>query len=143
MIELIVYEDEIRKASPKMRRSVDRTTELASLDLYGNVKKNAPQDHGRLAGSFFVKKKGPRLYSVYSDVVYADVQDKGSDPYVIKPRRKKALRFVVKGQTIFAKRVKHPGIKGKRYVDKSIKQTTRPSRLGDFIHQALSEEDLL
>lgn len=33
----------------------------------------------------------------------------GTRPHVIRPRRKKALRFTVGGRTVYAKRVQHPG----------------------------------
>lgn len=43
--------------------------------------------------------------------VYGPIVERGSGPRVIVPTRKKALAFTVGGQTIFAKRVNHPGTK--------------------------------
>lgn len=126
----------------KLRRVVFRTFELTAIDISGNIEENAPQDHGRLAGSFVLIKKNPRHFEIFTDVEYADVQDQGRPHYIIKPKEKKALRFVYKGDIVFAKKVKHPGLKGKHYVQKSIDRATANDRLLNFIHQAMSEEGL-
>ncbi len=53
---------------------------------------------------------------VYNDADYAAVVHDGSGPYTIRPRKKKALRFVVGGRTVFAKSVQHPGTRGRPWL---------------------------
>ena len=40
----------------------------------------------------------------------------GTDPFIIQANRAKALRFVSGGRFVFAKRVRHPGIKPDQFV---------------------------
>ena len=47
-----------------------------------------------------------------SNVEYFEVLEEGSKPHVIRPKNKKALRFTIGNQVIFAKQVNHPGTKG-------------------------------
>lgn len=42
-------------------------------------------------------------------VIQAATTDRGARPHVIRPRRAKALRFVVDGRVVFARVVHHPG----------------------------------
>ncbi len=48
---------------------------------------------------------------VFTRVKYAPFVEFGTRPHVIKPRRKKALRFVIDGKEVFAMKVNHPGSK--------------------------------
>ena len=44
-------------------------------------------------------------------------------PYVIAPRRKRALRFMVGGREVFTRRVLHPGIRPTHFLFKSAQAT--------------------
>jgi hypothetical protein len=44
----------------------------------------------------------------------------GSEPHVIRPRRAKALRFVINGRVIFAARVNHPGSRGTYFLTRAL-----------------------
>lgn len=44
----------------------------------------------------------------------------GSGPHVIRPRRAKALRFVINGRVIFAAKVNHPGSPGTRFLTRAL-----------------------
>ncbi|MCX5326277.1 hypothetical protein [Streptomyces sp. NBC_00120] len=46
----------------------------------------------------------------------------GTRPHIIRPRRKKALRFDVGGRTVFAKVVHHPGTKPNDFLGKALRQ---------------------
>jgi hypothetical protein len=64
-----------------------------------------------------IEARGPVVY-IGTDVPYALWVHEGSDPHVIVPRRRKALRFPAPGSApgavavVFARRVNHPGSKG-------------------------------
>ncbi len=45
----------------------------------------------------------------------------GSNPHVIKPKNKKALKFIVDGEEVIVKSVKHPGIRPTYFVRNTIK----------------------
>lgn len=45
----------------------------------------------------------------------------GSDPHIIRPRRRKALRFTVGGVVVFAAQVRHPGTEGNNYLKRALR----------------------
>jgi hypothetical protein len=93
------------------------------------------------AAKRFVRKRTGRLYSsirknrgftsrsAYVDVLaggsarkfrYTLVEHDGSPPHIIRPRRKKALRFVAGGRVVFAQRVRHPGTRGTKFLERAL-----------------------
>lgn len=53
---------------------------------------------------------------------YGPVVERGSGPRTIEPRNAKALRFVVGGETVFARRVNHPGTRAKPFLVPALTQ---------------------
>jgi|SRR5690606_7354104 len=125
---------------PRLKNALRTAHDYVGQELWGNLRELSPQDHGRLAGSWTLQRLGDMHSLVGTNVVYAVIQNEGSDPFEIFPRNAKALRFEIDGNVIFAKRVSHPGIKGKKYIDESIEKTE--SRIGEFVEMALEQEGL-
>lgn len=46
---------------------------------------------------------------------------RGTPPHTIRPRRRKALRFLAGGRVVFATRVHHPGTPGNPYLQRALK----------------------
>ncbi|MFC8466008.1 hypothetical protein [Streptomyces sp. NPDC057250] len=46
----------------------------------------------------------------------------GTRPHLIRPRRKKALRFQAGGGVVFAKLVRHPGTKANNYLLRALRR---------------------
>lgn len=93
-----------RDAATKFSRAVDRVTQV--LD------KRAPVRTGKLKRSRRVSiSSGGSLLSATIEypLKYGDYLDEGVRPHTIRPRRAKALRFVVGGRVVFARVVHHPG----------------------------------
>jgi hypothetical protein len=44
----------------------------------------------------------------------------GARPHVIRPRRAKALRFVIGGRVVFARKVNHPGSVGTQFLRRGL-----------------------
>lgn len=44
----------------------------------------------------------------------------GTTAHVIRPRRAKALRFVVGGRVVFAAKVQHPGSRGTKFLTRAL-----------------------
>jgi hypothetical protein len=135
-----ITQNDLKKMIPQFKRAFQRSHELTALDLWGNLQEFSPQDHGKLAGSWRLQKKGNLHSTVGTNVKYALVQDEGSDPYMIYPRQAQVLRFEISGQVIFAKEVMHPGIQGTNYIEGSIAATNK--RVSEFVEMALDEEGL-
>jgi len=66
---------------------------------------------GTLKRSIGLKMLSWRSFKLYANAEYAPYLEFGTRPHVIKPVRRKALRFIVNRKVVFAKRVKHPGTK--------------------------------
>lgn len=113
----------------KARKSILRD---ASGDMVRFLMMNSPYDHGLLR-SWFIESLSDVEASIKSPAKYAIYQDQGTKPYVIKPRNKKALFW--SGAEHPVKMVRHPGLKGKHFVEKSFK-LVRP-RMGGYLARAL------
>lgn len=107
---------------------------------------NAPFATGRLRDSIGYQIVGDTIV-ISSPLDYAQYQEFGTGsrgevptgPYVIEPKRAKALRFQVNGRTVFAKRVVHPGVAPKPFLRPATRyaagvlQTRGKPRLRDRI----------
>ncbi len=76
----------------------------------------------------------PFRSEVFNPVPYGEIVEKGSKPHEIRPRRKKALAFIPgggpgrttwaerlgSGETVFARRVRHPGTRPQRFVQRTM-----------------------
>ncbi len=66
-------------------------------------------------------RKGRTLSgTVYTVLDYGVYLHQGTNPHVIEPRRKKALRWTDGGAFVFARRVKHPGTKKDPYIYEAL-----------------------
>lgn len=73
--------------------------------------------HERTARSQFVK--------VGSDVNYALVHHEGASPHVIEPGPGRIVRFSSGGRVVYAKRVEHPGFRGRKYLTVPMRRAVR------------------
>lgn len=73
------------------------------------------RDTGEMLRSHFGPRRvGPASFELGFAAEHSSFPDTGTRPHVIRPRRKKVLRFVVDGRVVFARRVNHPGTTGDR-----------------------------
>ena len=79
------------------------------------VRERAPRKAGKLARSIGSTVEGNRAL-VGVKVDYARFLEWGTRPHEIKPRHARALRFVIRGRVVFARRVWHPGIRPRLFV---------------------------
>jgi hypothetical protein len=65
----------------------------------------------RKTGYKVAVRRGGKTLFISNSAKYAGAIDQGARPHVIRPRKAKALRFVVGGKVVFARKVNHPGNK--------------------------------
>lgn len=74
---------------------------------------------------------------VYSGVKYSIYLEDGTDPYIITPKRKKALAFDKGGRHVVVKKVLHPGIEGRHIFRNGL--GTSIDEVGGFLTSTLTE----
>lgn len=60
---------------------------------------------------------------IASGVKYANWLERGTDPYIIRPKSRKSLKFDAGGTTVFSKVVHHPGIPAFHPFSKGLKKS--------------------
>lgn len=72
-----------------------------------------------------IKSRGGRILRLTWPKKYAGYVEYGTRPHIIRPRRRRALRFRVGGAVVFARRVNHPGTKPYKYAWKATHSAHR------------------
>ena len=133
----------IRLDRAALNRTMERATRAelreASRQVVARAKVLAPVRTGRLRSS--IRAEQPRIFSlrgsvkVGSDLEYAAMVNDGTRPHIIRPRRARALRFVVGGRVVYAKFVRHPGTRARPFLDRAL-QEVAAARGYSFRHRA-------
>ncbi|MHC9292059.1 hypothetical protein ACRCUN_06300 [Mycobacterium sp. LTG2003] len=85
---------------------------------------------GRTIGEGPIAFTGPRTVSgsVHATADYALYVHEGSRPHLIRPRRAKALRFQIGGRTVFARLVRHPGVRARPFLRNAAERVAARER---------------
>ena len=107
--------DEIKKLEQ------DLMAEIVPLifDTQRFIQLNTPVDTGRLRGSIVIEEID-NGFIIGTNVEYAEDVELGTPPHLIVPKNKKALKFEINGETVFATRVNHPGTQGSHMFLKGV-----------------------
>lgn len=84
-----------------------------------------PVDTGLLRASNRMRVRrtsGGAEGEVWNDVEYGPAVHSGHGPVVIRPKRAKALRFIVDGRVVFARRVTLPARRGRPWLLRALKE---------------------
>lgn len=98
--------------------------------IEGELIKTVPVDKGLLKNSISVSINGNKINISMLD--YWKHVEYGTPPHIIRPVNKKALKFSVGGNDVFAKEVHHPGTRPQPFVRPLFR-----NKLGSLIKQAL------
>jgi len=99
------------------------------------LRERAPRRTGQMAGGVGSVVYG-RMAIVGLRAHYARFLEFGTRPHEIRPRRARALRFVVGGRTVFASRVEHPGVRPRRFVQAVAEELGE--QLGSIFEEAMA-----
>ena len=146
------YDDsEVQELVKKFPGVVALGWKYVAEEFWGNIKREAPTDHGRLAGSFVLEQYNELSYHIKSGVEYAMAVYSGTGtrgdinlgasgkliPIEIFPVRKKALYWPGADHPVKHVSMLHPGMRSNPYVDRAA-ETTR-GRIDEFISRAMRE----
>jgi len=118
---------EFKRSLRLLKTEIKGRTEIRLSALAGvfmdKVMELVPVDTGRLKNSIGMRREGRNKIVVEAKAPYAGFVEYGTRPHIIRPRRKKVLRFEVDGKVVFATRVYHPGTSPKPYWRPSLHHT--------------------
>lgn len=124
-----------------IEKATEEAVELLALEIWGNIREEAPVDHGLLAGSWQLSRAGALAWLIASQVEYAAHVETGTRPHVIRPKVPGGvLHFEVRGADVFARSVSHPGTAAQPYIGPSIDSAER--RRVEFVRTALTRAGL-
>lgn len=133
-----------KSPSQDMNRIIKRSMQLTQMELLGNTKRNSPVDEGKLQGSWFpvynnqTLKRGIRSSAKYAEWVNDGTGIYGPRGQIIRPKTARLLGpFKYKGRMIAVPWIR--GMKPRRYVERSIRQTQ--SRTEEFVIRAVMETE--
>jgi len=111
------FERRIRTLTYRQRSEAPRRTGKMASRI---TSQHMPSDFGRYLEAAAGVNPGS-----YGQRGYAQIVSSGSRPHVIYPRFARALRFVIAGQVIYARRVNHPGTKPNPYLTRHLNEFVR------------------
>ncbi len=139
--------DTLTNTPPKIiKRFWQLAAQFADKELLNNIKPHSKT--GRLERNAYVdvedngielgiRNQGMMVDSKGGRVNYALFVEKGTKPHIIKPKKKKALRWVGGSGFIFAKEVHHPGYKGDPFLRRSADNTFK--NLNKLFNKAIGD----
>jgi hypothetical protein len=94
---------------------------------------------GNLSRAVFSKMDGPYvgLVGVGGEAPYGRFVNDGTAPHVIEATRAKALRFVMNGNVMFRKKVNHPGIRARHFMEQGL--ITGAEQMKKIIHDRVTK----
>ena len=100
--------------------------ETTARQVMNRAKVLAPVDTGRLRASIRIEARRTltlrSVFTIGSDVEYAQMVHDGTRPHIIRPKRAQALRFRIGGRIVYAKVVHHPGTKARPFLDRAMRE---------------------
>jgi len=90
------------------REKLSKFLEESAKFVFTEVKEHTPVRTGKLRESISLIKINDLHYVIGSPLEYAVFVEKGTRPHIIRPKRARALRFELGGQTVFAAYVVQP-----------------------------------
>lgn len=107
------------------RRAAREELEIGMRQAQARAKILAPVDTGRLRSSIRYTITDRALgvtADLRSDVSYAEYVHDGTQPHIIRPRRRGGvLRFRAGGQIVYARFVRHPGTRARPFLTEAIR----------------------
>jgi hypothetical protein len=109
------------------RQATGRKVAQVTRKVFNRARVLSPWDQGNLRGAHTMSLDAPvnRSYvrgRVLVRVRYALPVHEGSQPHIIRPKKKKALRFVMGGHVVIVRQVRHPGTKARPWLMTALQE---------------------
>lgn len=128
MTKVTFYEPVLDRYLNQPGGEVGRYLEGKGRQILVLAKSQAGLRTGALRSSIHMRhSKDPKgqYIKIGSSLPYALMHHEGTKPHMIYPRKAKQLRFVKRGQVIYASAVRHPGTKANKYLTDPMNKVIR------------------
>ena len=141
--EIEFNDEEVRQLAALTKGAIRRAQELTAQEVWGQIGREAPTDHGKLAGDWTIEAVGETDWRIYTDTEYALWVHDGTGVYgprgtPIVPRTATHLVFEWQGREWRLRSVK--GQQPNPYADRAM--ILAESRTEEFINMAIAEMGL-
>ncbi len=128
--------ERFRDVSAAVLAAIEGCLDLVAQELWGQVKTEAPVDHGRLAGSFMTSSQSALSRSVYTNVEYALDVHEGRDPGPVDfgAIERWAGRKGLPAGAVY-RTIREHGTRPNRYADRAVESTE--TRVEEFAQMAV------
>ena len=112
-------------AAPELIRRAIAVTAQEAHDKHVEPAIQPRRKTGALEESLFLRRNNELEYEIGHDLnraPHALFVHWGTRPHVIRPRKRKSLRWVGPGGFVFAKQVNHPGFEGDAYLVRAARE---------------------
>lgn len=130
-VDLSRLAHDLNQAAQQSGTSVNQVLQMIGNEIAAEAQDIVPVRTGNLKNSISVVAGQHQVY-VGPDVSrapYAAYVEYGTQAHVIEPSKAKVLRFTVGGQTVYARRVRHPGSRAHPYMRPAVERWV--GRLGE------------
>lgn len=125
MVRVIFREPALDRLLNSPAGEVGRHLSRIGLQILAGAKVQVGVRTGALRASLHMRHlRDPRgqYVRIGSPLPYARLHHEGSRPHIITPNSAQVLRFVSRGQVIFAHAVRHPGTRPNRYLTDNLRR---------------------
>lgn len=112
----------IEKLENENQKLLSRLMDESSIIVQELIRQNSPVRTGALRDSITIERTSVDTVIVGPTAPYAPFVEFGVAAHEIVPVRAEALRFTIDGETVFAKRVMHPGFEGRAFIKQSSEE---------------------
>lgn len=134
MREFRAWSEKLEKGNQTLLR---RLMDESGSTIQELIRQNAPVRTGALRDSITIERVSTDTVLVGPTVPYAPFVEFGVVAHEIVPVKAQALRFQIDGETVFAKRVLHPGFEGRHFIKQSSEEAI--PRLRDLAFELCKE----
>jgi hypothetical protein len=143
---MLVNFDEVVRAHrhflAQNERAIEQSLTIAGrhgvdhVQKYPKFQRRTGKLQDKTQASRVIRTSGGKLIRLMNPLRYAAAIDTGSKPHDIKPRRRKFLRFTVRGKLVFARKVRHPGTKPYKFLWRATHSAHRV--MGDYLRREMT-----
>ena len=116
------YDNKMSNLQSVLKRMPREIIEQGSAVIENDLQRNVPVRTGRLRNSI-TREVFDTSAVIRTNSGYGRFVNDGTAPHIIYPRNARFLRFEIQGKVIYAKRVRHPGFIGRKFVELTLSES--------------------